>query len=158
MKVKVNVKTPKNQADKCIKTQKAAILGHSQSQKILEEEVVSDHEFYWVLQLDNPKEYTKILEKAARGEMIIKKFYRTLFKLIDRANKLSDKFGKGVGWIRRWIIRKVKKQQEKGGDDSIIQQIQEMSDGELRDFIKVTDRAELEKLLGGELINVEEIK
>ena len=158
MKVKVSVKTPKNQAEKCIKTQRAAILGYSQSKKVLEEKVVSDHEFYWIVQVDDPKEYAKILEKAARGEMTIRKFYRTLFKLIDRANKLADKFGKGVSWIRRWIIRKVKKQQEKGGDDSIIQQIESMSDDELRDFIKVTDRAELEKLLSGELINVEEVK
>lgn len=154
MRVRVTVLTPKNQAERCVKTQRRALLGYSKDYVVLEEKVVSDHEFFWVVEVDSPSGYAKILEKATRGEVLIRKFYRSLFKLIDRGNKLANKFGKGLGWVRKWIVRKIRKSAE--GD--LVEQIEGMSDDEFKDFLKVTDRADLELLFEKKLISVERLE
>lgn len=149
------VRTPKNQAANCIKTQKAALLGYKASQKVKEQKVVQHNLFYWILDLEDEKEMSKITFKCARGEVMIKKFYSTLFKLLNRANRLATKFKKGAGWIRKWINKQLKKHGQ--ADEGMQNHIDSMTDEQLIDFIKVTDRKDMDKLLSGNLIEITRI-
>jgi len=156
MKLQINVKTPKGQAESCIKTQRNALLGFKKSKQILEEKMLSDHEFYWVIPCEDTKEMMKIHKKLSRGEVFIKQFYKSLFKLINKANKLATKFDKGTSWIRKWMIKKLRGTYEEKEEGGLIQQIQNMTDEEIKDFIKINDEREMKLLLAGELITVKE--
>jgi len=98
------------------------------------------------------KELNKITYKCARGEVMIKQFYKTLFKLLNRANHLASKFKKGVDWVRRWMKKQLKKQGQT--DEGMMNHIDSMSDEQLLDFIKVSDREDMDQLLSGKLISV----
>ena len=156
MKLKINVKTPKDQAAKCIETQKKALLGMAQASQILEQKLVNDHEFYWVLNIRSHREMMKTIKKCARGEVLIKKFYRTLISLIDRANKLANKFKKGARWMKRWLVRRIKTKTQ--GNEELVNAIENMSDEEFKDFLVIHDRVAMQELLAGDLITVEEVK
>ena len=151
-KLKIDVKTPKNQAEQCMKTQKTALLGVKKSKEVLEEKLVKHNEFYWIIQVDSDKQEREIIYKCAKGEVTIRNFYKALFKLIHRANKLGDKFNKGYAWMRRWMVKKLKKQM--GSDQELIKKVENMSDEEIKDFIKISDKEEMDKLLSGDMITV----
>lgn len=158
MDLQINVKTPKGQAKSCMKTQRGALLGFKKTKQIKEEKLLSDHEFYWIVPSEDNSETMKIHKRLAKGEIFIKNFYKALFKLIHRANKLATKFGKGASWIRKWMVKKIKKNyQDTGSDDGLVQQIQNMSDEEIKDFIKINDEKEMKELLAGSLIEVKEL-
>lgn len=159
MKIKVTVNTPKKQAAQCMKTQKKAYLGFKASKKVIKEELVNDAQFYWVLEIE-PKDTKGLYKNAARGELMIRKFYRGLFKIIDRCNKIQKKTGKGAKWLKRQLIKRLKKQTEHSPDDDneLIKNIDNMSDDEFKDFIVVHDREPMEKLLSGDLIKLEELE
>lgn len=154
MQVKVTVRTPKNQAAKCIETQKQALLGYRASSKVKKQKLVKHNKFYWILEIEQ-KELPEIIKKCARGEIIIREFYKYLFKLLSRANKLATKFKKGIHWIRRWIKKRLKKTGQE--NQGMANYIDSMTDDQLIDFIKVSDREEMDKLLAGELITVKTI-
>lgn len=161
MKLKINVKTPNNQAKKCIETQKKSLLGLTQSKKVLEQKVIKHNEFFWIIECDSEKEREKIIKKCANGEVLIKKFYSVLFHIIGKANKLADKFKKGIGWIRRFLIKRLKKTSQQSATDKengMIKQIESMSDDELKNFIKIHDRESMQKLLSGAIIKIKEIE
>jgi len=156
MLIKISVKTPKDQATKCIKTQKKALLSYEQRNKVIEEKVVSHKLFYWIIEVKDQKELTQVIKKAAAGEVLIKQFYSGLFKLISRANKLAGKFSKGYKWIKKYLLRTINKKYK--GNSGMIEHITNMSDEELKDFLVINDKEEMAKLLSGELIKIEEIK
>lgn len=154
MLVKIDVKTPKNQAAQCMKTQKSALLGYKQLKKVKEEKVVSHDNFYWVLQLENQKELDKVIKRCSLGEVMIKRFYSSLFKLVHRANRLCAKFGKAKTWIKKWMLKRIKKKYQ-GDTTGMENYIQNMSDEEFEDFLQIDDEAEMRKLLEGDLITPE---
>jgi hypothetical protein len=151
--LKITVKTPKGQAKPCMVKQRDALLGFKKQKQIKEEKLISDSEFYWIVPADDQADAFGISNRLAKGEIKIKNFYRTLIKMIDRGNKLANKFKKGVSWIRRWIIKKLRKQEQ----HEFVKQVEEMSDEELKDFMQINDREEMMQLLSGSLIDVEEI-
>ena len=150
MKVKINVKTPKNQASRCIETQKFQLLG-SMQKNILETVLVAHNEYYWIIKYDDDKELLKVSKRCAQGEVLIKKFYRTLIKWIDRGNWLATKFKKGSAWVKRWIIRQAKKAYK--NDPTFIKQIEDMKEDEISGFLVIEDREEMMALLDSELIS-----
>jgi len=151
MKVKILCKTPKNQAKKCIESHKKAIVGLMKAKDIVEQKITKHNEFYWILKVEDDAEYHKVMKSCAKGEILIKRFYGTLMKLIARANFLCNKLDKKLLWARRWIIKRLKKI---GENTEMIQKIETMSDEELKDFMDVTDKEEMEKLLAGDLIDL----
>lgn len=161
MKLKITVRTPKNQAAKCIESQKRALLGFAQAKLVKEQKLVNDHKFYWILEVDGEKDRQKIIKKCAAGEVLIKRFYSALFHIIGKANKLSEKFDKGLAWIRRFLIKRLSKRSQQsttGKENEMIESVRNMSDHELREFIKIHDKEAMQKLLAGELITIEEMK
>ena len=152
MQVKVPVNTPARQAKSCMATQKSAMLGFAGAKKVIKEELVSDCQFYWVLDIEEG-ELPVIIKNAARGEVIIRKFYSTLFKIINRCNALGSKFGKGGQWIKRQLLKRLGK--ISGEDKGMMAQIEGLSDEELSQFIEVNDKEAIQKLMAGKLIEVE---
>jgi hypothetical protein len=157
MMIRVDVKTPRNQAKKCMKTQKMALLGYKEIKKIKEENLISHNRFEWVLEIKDQEEMNNIIMKCARGEVLIKKFYSTLFKLVKRANKVAAKFKKGAAWLKRWMIKTIKKKYE-GDSGKLAEYINSMDDKEFQDFLVINDEEEMRALLAGNLIKVEKIE
>ena len=153
-KIKLIVNTPKNQAERSIKTQRIGLLGHKQSEKIIEEKIVNDHQFYWIIKINDQKDQEDLIKKTARGETMIRAFYSTLFKLISRANKVVNKFQKGTQWIKRWMINKLRRNNQL----DFIEKVESMTDEEIKDFLNITDKEEMKKFLEGSLIEIEHIK
>ncbi len=156
MQLKLTVKTPKNQAEKCVKSMKASILTYKLSQQVVEQQVVSDHEFYWIIEAKDDNDYSAIIKRVALGEVMIKKFYGALFKLVHRANHLADKLGKAGKWAKRWMLKRWAHDYGPVKDDGGIKQyIEEMSDDEITGFLRVDDEVAMKELLAGTLIDVE---
>lgn len=159
MEVKLNVKTPKGQAAKCIESQKNILVGITRKDRIIKQEIINDGEFYWVLNLKDKPELEEIMMRIAKGEVMIKQFYNTLFKWIHRANKLCAKFGKATSWIKKWILKQLNKQSQAGSkNDGLIKQIEEMKDEEFTEFIKFNDIETMKEFLNQELMNIEILK
>lgn len=150
--IRITVLTPKNQAAKCIESQKKAMLGHAQSKKVIDQKLIAHNKFYWDVSYETDKEYFDIVAKCSRGEVMIKRFYKTLFKVINRANNLANKFDKGIKWIKSWIIKRIKKIYVNNPD--MEEYINNMTDDEMKDYLKIDDRAEMEKLLEKDLIKI----
>lgn len=158
MEVKITVMTPRNQAAKSIKTMKDSLLGFNKAGKVKREKLLADNKFYWIIDCEDQKELDGIIKKAARGEILIKKFYSVLFKLLGRANKLAEKTNKGMQWLKRWLIKRLKKTYQDQSDNGMTTQIENMKDEELKEFIKINDKESMQKLLSGTLIDVEVLK
>jgi len=154
--LKITVKTPKNQAAKCEKTQRKQLLTIKKANNIITSKVTKHNEFYWIITYKDNKELEKIQQRLALGEIGIKKFYKYLFKIINKANKLAQKFKKGTEWIKRWLIKKIKKTTK--DNPELINQIQEMTKDDINGFITITDKEEMTKLLSQDLITTEHIK
>lgn len=158
MKVKITVNTPPNQAEKSMETQKNALLGIKTKTKVIEQKATRHNQFYWIMEI-GPDEMQGITKKCARGEAIIRKFYKVLFKLIKRANRIAEKSGRAAKWIKRWIVKRIKKISAPGEkQDGLANQIEGMTDDEMASYIKISDKPEMDELLNGELIIVEELK
>lgn len=147
--LKITVLTPKNQAPSCVNTMKDHILGFTK--KVISQNVESHNRFSWIINTTTEKEYLKILKRAAKAEVLIKKFYSILFKVLDKANKLAKKGDRGILWIRNKIMKLLRK---KGQDTKFIDS---MSDKDLKEFIKVSDREEMKKLLNNDIVIIHEI-
>ena len=159
MKIKVLVQTPKNQAAKCINTQKAMLLGYSRIKDVVTQTLINDHSFYWIVDVKDLAEYTKIAKRCGTAEVFIRRFYQFLFRMVDRVNWLAKKFDKGAAWAKNWLVHSLKKKyQSTEGENDLITQIEGMSDSEFLDFIQVSDRVAMEKFLKGDLITVEDWK
>lgn len=156
-RMKIVVLTPQGQAESCMRTQKRSLLGFGKAGKVLEEGVIDPGSFYWIIPYE-ADELPKITHKLAKGEVFIKRFYRVLIRTLDRANKLADKFQKGIKWVRRWIVKKLKKQYGDNDEEGFIAQVNQMSDDELREFIQITDREAMLALLEKDLITTETLK
>ncbi len=150
MIVQVTVKTPKNQAERSMQTQKSAILGYKEKKKLIDEKLVSHNEFWWKLEIEDD-ELPKLIKNTARGEVLIRKFYQTLFKLLGRAQKLQLKFKKGGQWIKNYLKKKLSKTK---GNEDMIAHIDSMKDEELT---SITDKEEIQALINGQMITVEKI-
>lgn len=158
MKLKITVWTPKNQAEKSMATNRMALLGIKHTRKVVEEKLVAHNQFYWVLEV-KPDDVLDITRKCAKGEITIRKFYSVIFKLIKRANRIAEKSSKAGAWLKRWVIKRLKKMsQGQQENDGLVQQFENMNDDEFNDFIKINDEAEMRAFLEGELIKVEEVE
>lgn len=158
MQIKILVNTPKNQAAKAIETQKKMMLGITKAHLVVKQKLINDTQFYWILEIANSDEYIKIAKKCANAEVFIKKFYYNLIRMIDRMNKLASKFKKGADWMRRWLIWNLKKKykEQHTDENGFISQFESMSDSEFKEFIEISDRKAMEKLLAGPLIVIED--
>jgi hypothetical protein len=156
MLVKINVKTPKNQAKACVESQKDALVGVIKRRDIKEQKVISHDEFYWILECKDRDDLEKVIKKCAKGETMIKKFYSVLFKIIHRANVLASKFKKGISWAKKWIMKKLDKVSK--NNQTMKAHIDSMTDEQFRDWLTITDREAMDKLLAGNLINIKVIK
>lgn len=152
--LKITVRTPPNQAKPCMVKQRDALLGFKKQKEIIKEKLVDHQTFYWIVPAEDAADQYMMIKRLAKGEVKIKNFYRTLIKTIDRANKLANKFKKGFQWMRRWLIKRLNKDQQ----TDFAKQVEDMPDEELKDFLKINDREAMMKLLAGTLIDVEEIK
>lgn len=151
--LKIAVKTPKNQAHKSVETQKKALLGYKGARQVIEQRVVANNLFYWIVEAP-ASDVPDIIKKAAKGEALIRSFYRTLIRILSRANKIAQKSGKGGAWMKRWIIKRMKKVSR---DKGLTDQWEAMSDEQFQEFIRMTDRKEIEELIAGEMITVTEL-
>jgi hypothetical protein len=157
MRIKILVQTPRNQAAKCINTQKSMLLGYSRINNVVKQELLNDHSFLWYVEVKDLAEYTKIAKRCATAEVFIRRFYQFLFRMVDRVNWLAKKFDKGAAWAKGWLVQRLKKQyRSTEGENDMIRQIEEMNDSEFLDFIQVSDRIAMEKFLKGDLITVED--
>lgn len=155
MKVKITINTPRNQAEKSMATNRAALLGIKHGKKIIEEKLVAHNQFYWVLDV-GPDDMQDIAKRCVRGEYVIRKFYSVLFKLIKRANRIATRSRKAGEWIRRWVVKRLKKMQQDPEQDGLAKQFENMPEKEFVDFLKVTDEAEVRSFLDGPLIILED--
>lgn len=154
---KITVLTPKNKAASNVKLLRKTLIGFSRIQNIVTEKVIAHNKFFWVLAYKDEKDFQKISKKVFKGEIMIKKFYARLFKVIDRANKLSDKFSKGIEWIRRKVLKTLKKKYQYDEHNDLYNNIKTMSKEDLKEFIKIEDRKEMDKLLKKDLIKIEKM-
>ena len=157
MKIKITCNTPKGQAEKSVKTQKATLLGLGLARKVKEQKVVSDTQFYWILDIE-PKELGKVTKKVIKGETIIRKFYSVLIKNINRVNIIGTKTGKGINWIKKQLIKRLKKQFEHSDSDEMIKNLESMNDEETHEYIKIHDKEAMQKFLKKDLIILEELE
>lgn len=157
MKIKLTVLTPKKQAKKSVETMKGSLLGFNLSKRVIEQKVLADNKFHWIMDLKDEKELEKVNKKRVLGEMMIRKFYQILFKNINRCNRLGAKFGKGMGWIKKQLVKRLRKmtKQTQDNHDDFITNIEKMSEPETTEFIKVNDRAAMDELLAKDLIVLE---
>lgn len=151
--LKVTVRTPKGRAEKASKYQADAILGFKNANRIKKKVVVNDSKYYWIVRAESEADMNRIIYGAAKSEVHIKQFYRTLFKFLGRANKLMSKWGKGAQWARKWLMKRFKKhtnndeEQLKGFKDYL----DETPDAEL---LVASDEVEVKRLMEKELISV----
>lgn len=153
IRVKVTVNTPRNQAQRCIETQKRALLGNKATRQIVSQKVEAHNRFHWILSTTTD-DVPNITHNAARGEAIIKKFYAQLIKWIGRANKLAQRSSKALNWTRRWLTKRI----TAAGQTDFADQIRNMSDDDLKELIRIDDLKEMQQLLSGDLITIEEVK
>ena len=142
MNIRIDVKCPYD-APKHVKTLKKSILGFKVP---VEQHIVDDKNFYWILEAENDKELQKYSTRAAKAEFGIKQFYKTLFKLMNRANTLMARWNKGVKWVRKYLKRQLSKYQ--GNANDMKERLDSMSDDELKKFFDPHDREDMEKFLG----------
>lgn len=154
MKYKITVKTPRNQAERSMAFSRSALLGLKHSRNVIEEKLLGHNEFYWVIETSED-ELQEIMHKCARGEMIIRKFYSIVFKLLHRANRIAEKCGKAGMWFKRWIIGRLKKLTAGQEENGLVEQFENMNEEEFQDFIQISDEEEIHAFLEGELIKVE---
>lgn len=155
MKLKITVNTPKNQATKCVESQKNQLLGWKISKQIIESKVINHKQFYWILNIDDDQ-YNKLISNCAKGEILIKRFYKVLIKWINKGNKLATKFKQSSAWIRKWILKQARKYYKNNED--MIKEIESMTDEDVSNFLKIDDMEEMQKLLDGALIDVEQLE
>lgn len=158
IKVQMNILTPKGQADKCVESMKGMLIGWGLKKDIIEQKVLSPGEFYWVLKIESDK-LPILTKKAADGEVIIKGFYRQLFKQIGRVNKLAGKFAKGGKWMIKQMEQRIKKAFEHNQQaEDFVNDLKNMKEKEFYEFISVKNRAEWDTFLEQELISVKVIE
>lgn len=156
--LKILVKTPRNQAARCVRTQKDQLLGLKKSGQIKESKVTAHNEFYWIVPIKDLGEYDKLTKRLALGENMIKKFYSTLFKLINRVNRLAKKFKKTGTWIKKYLQKRIRKMTAKGDDQQgMLDYLDDMDDTEFKDFLVISDKEEMDKFLKGDLITIKKI-
>jgi len=153
MRIRIDIKTPPNQAENCIEKNKKVFLSRKTRDTIIEQGITDHNEFYWVLDLDE-SQLLSLHKKCHLGETAIKTFYRTLIKTIRRANWLSKKFGKGMKWIRRWINRKVNKTMRGKDKDEFLHTIESMTDQEINTWIEIEDEEEMKDFLTKPIITI----
>lgn len=152
--VMIRVITPRDQAAKCIESQKPFLL--TDAKRIVDQKQISDHEFHWIMEIHSENELRSITKKCAMGEFLIKKFYRMIFKLIKKTNKWGAKGNKKLGKMKDYLLKLLKKSSPDGNLSNIPidldAMVKENPDGS---FIEITDQEEIEKMLDGDLISVE---
>lgn len=149
MKIKILIHTPKNQAAKCITSLKDKILTIKQSKhQLIKQKITAHNQFYWIIRLDSDKDYDQIIKKAARADLLIKQFYKTLFKWVHRANKLANKFKKGSAWIKNWITKQIRKQTKDSTE--LIDYIQNSTEEEFKNILTIDDTEDMNTLLNRE--------
>jgi len=147
MKVKITCKTPKGKAKVAMEKQRFQILGYKFTDKLIEEKLVSDSEFYWVLEFDDTKAYHYLVKKCALAETGIRTFYKTLISTIKRINKVGTKFKKGGLWLKKQLIKRLAK---KNLDQ---EQVDTLLDGaDLEEQIELYGEKEMVEFLKGEII------
>ncbi len=166
MKLTINVKTPKNQAEKTMRRQIQALIGYKKQKDILEQKVINDHEFQIKLYYEK-EELLQINKRLWRAEFAIKEFYKTIYKYIKRVNRIiniGNKLGKagkkGIQWLQKkaakMLIKEIpdRQQREEMMENLNIQEVQ--IQGNLFKEIEITDKEDMDKLLAGQLITTKE--
>lgn len=136
---------------------KKSLLGFQKQHLVEKEKVLAHNKFYWIIPYQE-NELENITYKLVKGEAFIKKFYSALIKLITKANRMANKFKKGLDWTRHFLIKRLRKQyQNQPNQQDIINDIQNMNDKELREFINIKDLEEMKIFLTKELIKTEQL-
>ena len=151
--LKITVKTPRNQAHKCVKSQRDQLLGIKKSNSVTEAKVTKHNEFYWVLPYQDTEELSKITKRLALGETMIKGFYQKLFKAIKWVNKISHKTGKTGEYLRRQFLRYFKAKYQLPDQEGLKEFIKGQA---INETITIDDQAEMKKLLTNPLFVVED--
>jgi len=154
IRIKINVKCPNN-AHKNVERLADAIL---LAKKPVKQKIVNDKLFYWIIDCKDFEELSKYTARCLKAENKIKEFYKVLFKLIKRANKLANKWKKGISWIRYWMIKRIRKIQGGNQASDMENKLNQMDDKELKDFINPKDKDMMTEFLKQDLITIDEIK
>ena len=157
MKLKILVRTPKGQAKRSLNKLSATLLGYKLEKKIIEKKLINNKSFYWILEADTPKVEREITTKCARGDVITREFFKAVFKIIRRANKVASKFKKGGAWAKRWVLKKLRKQNPvEYRENDMYKYIEDTPED---DFLVVKDQEAMDRFLAQkELISVKEVK
>lgn len=151
--IKITVNTPRNQAHKCVKSQRDQLLGLKKSNAVTEAKVTKHNQFYWIIPYKDTEELNKITKRLALGENMIKAFYKKLFKAIAWVNRIAAKTGKGGEYLRRQFIRYFKAKYQMDDQESLKEFIKGQA---IQETITIDDEAEMRKLLSNPLFILEE--
>jgi hypothetical protein len=151
MYLKITVHTPNGQAEKTMKQQRDALIGMRKKKDLMDERILDDHTFEWIIPAEDEKDMRSITKRLARGEIAIKEFYKAVIGLIFRVNKLVATGQRGIR-IGKTMIKK------SGLLIEINKDPKTMSDNEFKEWLKITDLKEMQELLSGPLIEVAYIK
>jgi len=153
--LKITCLTPKGKAKKSMNSLKESILGFFKYNKVDEQKILSDHEFYFKYTPKTEKEYNKVIKNAAKCEVTIKKFYSLLIRILSRCNKLANKSSWGLKKARNWVIKRLKKLYGDDKDNKFVKDIENQSDEEFKQMLNIEDIKDMQELLKKDLIKIE---
>jgi len=148
--LKVTCYTPKNKAEKCMKEWKKQFPTFK---KPIKSEIVNPQEFYWIYEFDKEKDMLFFNKKVLLAEGGIKKVYRFMLKFFKRANKLLNKSVWTTKKVKRWLINRWDKVM--AGNKEEKDKIDNMSEVEFKEHLKMEDEADIREFLEKEVIVTE---
>lgn len=165
--IKVTVKTPNNQAKKCVQSLKRMIIGYKNEKNIIKQKVTTHKEFYYIIKITKTQDYKYYNTQTTISEQMIKNFYKQLYKVIrwtNRSIRLANKFGKkgikGIEWTKKRMNKILtNKIPDKESREKLRKQIEENiqetnHNKEILQEIIIDDQKEMDELLKGEIITL----
>ena len=146
-KIKVTCLTPKGKAVQCEKEWRKQFPTF---QKPIDKGITSDSEFYWVYEFDKLTDMYIHNKKYLMAAWTIRKFYGFMIRSFTRAVKLANRSEWGTRKVRNWLLKKYNKSKVK--DEKTIEKIKTMKDDELKEWIKLEDKEEIEAFLKTDII------
>jgi len=159
-RIKIDVKTPKNKADKSIKSLKRSILMFKKDD-IVEQEKVAHNRFYWIVDTFSEKEYKEIIKKCAKAEYKIQKFYTLLIKGINMVNKTCSRFkimSKAAYAIAKKRLLNFLKGKGVPKDSDNYKKISEMPPEEMKEFLSPEGVEDVQNLIDNDIIEVTNVE
>lgn len=163
--IQINVLTPKNQAQKTLDRQIDALVGYKRKNQIREQKVIKHNEFMIKLEYKDGNELSAVNKRLSRAEIMIKQFYKTLYKFIKKVNRIiriGNKFGKagkkGIKYIYKRAAAMLSKEiQDPKQREEMLANLELENvkiENNLFKEIEINDREDMDKLLSKEIIKI----